>query len=237
MDVMACFFQGWPVSAGVNFHCIQPWSTKTGRNWHYQNWCRLVEMSSRAKAFTNCPNFKDSVHKDNWHIASYCCFIQTAPTLYGTYIKNEVRKMLCWQKAVEGLLFKENLLNLRHQPFGTFALTPRCTTCTGAPSQHRIKDVMSMIETLITETSRQRNLAASILARFGKALISVNPSWERRRHYLGWKGLGNGNGVGINSSETVLVSWHHFIIWTQHLYGLQTKLWISSVACAESENL
>ena len=24
MDVMACFFQGWPVSAGVNFQCIQP---------------------------------------------------------------------------------------------------------------------------------------------------------------------------------------------------------------------
>ena len=24
MDVMACFFQGWPDSAGVNFHCIQP---------------------------------------------------------------------------------------------------------------------------------------------------------------------------------------------------------------------
>ena len=122
MHVMACFFQGWPVSAGVNFHCIQPWSTKTGRNWHYQNWCRLVEMSSRAKAFTNCPNFKDSVHKDNWHIASYCCFIQTAPTLYGTYIKNEVRKMLCWQKAVEGLLFKEKLLNLRHRPLWDLCL-------------------------------------------------------------------------------------------------------------------
>ena len=30
--------------------------------------------------------------------------------------------------TVEGLLFKEKLLNLRHQPFGTFALTPRYTT-------------------------------------------------------------------------------------------------------------
>ena len=146
-------------------------------------------MISRAKAFTNGPNFKDSVHKDNWHIASYCCFIQTAPTLYGTYIKNEVRKMLCCQKAVEGLLFKEKLLNLRHQPFGTFALTPRYTTCTTAPSQHRIMDVIPMIETFITETSRQRNSAASILARFGKALISVK--WTC-------------NVGGIISGETVL---------------------------------
>ena len=94
--------------------------TLINRNWPKlatgttKSWCRLVEMSSRAKAFTNGPNFKDSVHKDNWHIASYCCFIQTEPTLCGTYIKNEVPKMLCWQKAVEGLLFKENLLNRRH---------------------------------------------------------------------------------------------------------------------------
>ena len=146
-------------------------------------------------------------------------------------------KHFAGKKRLKVCFSKKNCWICDTDPFGTFALTPRCTTCTGAPSQHRIKDVMPMIDTLITETSRQRNLAASILARFGKALISVNPSWERRRHYLGWKGLGNGNGVGINSSETVLVSWHHFIIWTQHLYGLQTKLWISSVACAESENL
>ena len=146
-------------------------------------------------------------------------------------------KCFAGKKRLKVCFSKKNCWICNTDPFGTFALTPRCTTCTGAPSQHRIKDVMPMIETFITETSRQRNLVASILARFGKALISVNPSWERRRHYLGWKGLGNGNGVGINSSETVLVSWHHFIIWTQHLYGLQTKLWISSVACAESENL
>ena len=92
-------------------------------------------------------------------------------------------------QAVEGLLFKEKLLNLRHQPFGTFALTPRCTTCTRAPSQHRIMDVIPMIETFITETSRQRNSAASILARFGKALISVK--WTC-------------NVGGIISGETVL---------------------------------
>ena len=49
MHVMACFFQGWPVSAGVNFHCIQPWSTKTGWNWHYQNWCRLVKWVQGQK--------------------------------------------------------------------------------------------------------------------------------------------------------------------------------------------
>jgi len=102
--------------------------TLINRNWPKlatgttKSWCRLVEMSSRAKAFTNRPDFKDSVDKDNWHTASYCCFIQTAPALYGTYIKNEVRKMLCWQKAVEGFLFKEKLLNLRHRPLWDLCL-------------------------------------------------------------------------------------------------------------------
>ena len=51
--------------------------------------------------------------------------------------------------------------------------------------------------------------------------VSWEPSWNR---------------VGINSGETVLESWHNSM-WTQHLSGLQTKLWISLVACAESENL
>ena len=101
--------------------------------------------------------------------------------------------MFCWQKAVEGLLFKEKLLNLRHKPFGTFTLTPRYTTCTRTPSQHLIMDVMLMIETFITETSGQRNSVASILARFanGGGIISreeflkrilVKGSWEPSSH-------------------------------------------------------
>ena len=116
--------------------------TLINRNWPKlatgttKSWCRLVEMSSRAKAFTNGPNFKDSVHKDNWHIASYCCFIQTEPTLCGTYIKNEVPKMLCWQKAVGRFAFQRKLAeSATPDPFGTFALTPRYTACTRAPSQ------------------------------------------------------------------------------------------------------
>ena len=109
------------------------------------------------------------------------------------------------------------------------------TTCTRAPSQHRIMDVMLMIETFITETSGQRNSAASILARFanGGGIISGETFLKRILVKGSWEP--SWNRVGINSGETVLESWHHFIIWTQHLYGLQTKLWISLVACAESE--
>ena len=76
------FFQGWPVSAGVNFHCVQPFSTEAGRNWPLA----LQRAGVEARAFTNGPSFKIvCIHEDHWHIASYCCFIQSAPTLDSTH--------------------------------------------------------------------------------------------------------------------------------------------------------
>ena len=94
-----------------------------------------------------------------------------------TYRKHRNNKTSCWQKAVEGLFFNEKLLNLRHRPFRDLDFdAKRYITCTRAPSQHRIMDVMPMMQTFIAEIPRRRNLAASILARFG-------------------------NGGGINSAE------------------------------------
>ena len=82
MDVIAC--QRW---------CQLPLHlTLINRNWPKlttgitKSWCRLVEMSSRQSVY-KWSKFQDCVHEDHRHIASYCCFIQTAPTLYGTYIK------------------------------------------------------------------------------------------------------------------------------------------------------
>ena len=85
--------------------------TFLNRNWPKlttgitKSWCRLVEMSSRQSVY-KWSKIQDSVHQGDWHVASYCCFIQTAPTLDSTYIKHEICKTFFWQKTLEGLLFK-----------------------------------------------------------------------------------------------------------------------------------
>ena len=133
-------------------------------------------MSSRQSVH-KWSKFQDSVHRNNWHIASYCCFVQTAPTLDSTYIKNEIRKTFFWQKAVEGLLFNLKLPNLRHRPFGTFALTPRCTTWLRRSS----------LKLQGSKTSRHpfwRSLGME-----AAWYNSIDLDVELRRHYLGWNGF------------------------------------------------
>jgi len=112
-----------------------------------------LEMKKKGKNIHTWSEFQDCIHLYGWHIAWYCCFIQSAPRLAQMgYLKLEV------------LLFDKKLLNLRHPPFGT--LTPRYNYYLHqALSHHRIRDVMPMIETFISETSRHRNLTAFFAAR------------------------------------------------------------------------
>ena len=125
-----------------------------------RNWPKL-EMSSRQRVHKQS-KFPDSVHQDNWHLASYCCFIQTAPTLDSTYIKNEVRKTFFWQKAVEGLLSKWKIVESATLNF----LGPLPWRQDVLPAQGHQVSTESWMSCQWLRRSRQLKLAASILARF-----------------------------------------------------------------------
>ena len=82
----------------------QPKLAQTGITKTDVDWWKWVQN----KAFTNDPNFKVLSIRTIGILLGTAVLskMHHAPTLDSTYVKYEIRKTFCWQKAVEGLLFK-----------------------------------------------------------------------------------------------------------------------------------